>query len=149
MQKHSSPREVGAQKQNEEKKSVSYSNPLTSIYSALTTSWGRCEHHRNGPRTNQEGPRGGCSPAATRSVWPTCGVGRPLMGPRDGNGLGSDRVECLGTQNRNPNIKSETDPNTDSGENSCPKPNPQITETRLDTRNPLRMVTYEEQSRLL
>jgi hypothetical protein len=68
---------------------------------------------------------------------------------RDGNGSGSDRVECLGTQNQNPNLKPETDPNTDSGENSCPKPNSRITETRLDTRNPLCMATYEEQSRLL
>jgi hypothetical protein len=68
---------------------------------------------------------------------------------RDGNGSASDRVECLGTQNRNPNLKPETDLNTYSGENSCPKPNPRISETRLDTQNLLRMATYEEQSRLL
>jgi hypothetical protein len=67
----------------------------------------------------------------------------------DGNGSGSDRVECLDTQNRNLNLKPETDPNTDLGQNLCPKPNPRITETRLDTRNPLRVATYEEQSRLL
>jgi hypothetical protein len=73
----------------------------------------------------------------------------PAITPRDGNGSSSDRVECLGTKNQNPNLKPETDSNTDSGENSCPKPNPRITETRLDTRNPLRMATYEEQSRLL
>jgi hypothetical protein len=32
MQRHSSPREVGAQRKNEEKKCVSHSTPLTSIY---------------------------------------------------------------------------------------------------------------------
>ena len=31
---------------------------------------------------------------------------------KDGNGPGSDRVECLGTQNRNPNLKPEPAPNT-------------------------------------
>jgi hypothetical protein len=39
--------------------------------------------------------------------------------------------------------KIETDPNTGSGENSRPKPNPRITKTRLDTRNPLRMATLK------
>jgi hypothetical protein len=73
------------------------------------------------------------------------GDGRGIRnGSRDGNGSVSNRVECLGTRNRNPNLKPETDPNTDSGENSCSKSNPRITETRLDTRNPLRMATYEE-----
>jgi hypothetical protein len=50
---------------------------------------------------------------------------------RDGNELGSGRVECLGTQNQNPNLKPEPDPNTDSGQNTSPELKP------ADTRNPL------------
>ena len=49
---------------------------------------------------------------------------------KDGNGPGSNRVEYLGTQNRNPNLKPEPAPNTVSGENSSPKPKP------ADIRNP-------------
>ena len=40
------------------------------------------------------------------------------------------RVECVGIQNRNPNLKPEPNPNTDSGQNPSPKPKP------ADTRNP-------------
>jgi len=39
-------------------------------------------------------------------------------------------MECLGTQTRNPNLKPEPAPNTDSGENPSPKPK------SADTRNP-------------
>ena len=49
---------------------------------------------------------------------------------RDGNGSGSVRVQCLGTQNRNPNLKPEFAPNFNSGRNSSPKPKP------ADNRNP-------------
>jgi len=49
---------------------------------------------------------------------------------KDGNGAGSDRVECLGTQNRNPNLKPESTPKIVSGENPSPKPKP------ADPRNP-------------
>ena len=40
-----------------------------------------------------------------------------ILGPsetKDGNGAGSDRVDCLGTQTRNPKLKPKPDPNTDS-----------------------------------
>jgi hypothetical protein len=57
---------------------------------------------------------------------------------KDGNGLGSDRVESPCTQNQNPKSKPEPKPNTDSGENQSPKPNPRIPKTRTDTRNPNR-----------
>ena len=53
-----------------------------------------------------------------------------IVPAKDGNGSDSVRVECLGTQNRNPNIKPEPDPNSVSGANSCPKPK------SADTRNP-------------
>jgi hypothetical protein len=43
---------------------------------------------------------------------------------KDGNGVGSDRVEYLGTQNQNPNLEPESAPNTDSDENPSPKPKP-------------------------
>jgi hypothetical protein len=95
--------------------------------------------------TLTSGPGRSVAVGEGREKW----AGAGLVGCRDGYGSGSDRVDCLGTQNRNPNLKPETDPNTDSGEKSCPKLNPRISETRLDTRNPLRMATYEEQSRLL
>jgi hypothetical protein len=58
--------------------------PLSSIYSAETTSWDQCEHSRNGPGANQEPPCGGRSLAAIRSILPTCGVSRPLVGPSGG-----------------------------------------------------------------
>ena len=50
---------------------------------------------------------------------------------KDGNGSGLGRVECLGTQNRNPNLKSKLDPKTDSGQNPSPKPKPADTETHF------------------
>ena len=50
---------------------------------------------------------------------------------KDGNGSGLGRVECLGTQNRNPNLKPESDSNTDSGQNPSPKAKP------ADTQNPI------------
>ena len=50
---------------------------------------------------------------------------------KDGNESGLSRVECLGTQNWNPNLKPEPAPNTDSCENPSPKPKP------ADTRNPI------------
>ena len=43
-------------------------------------------------------------------------------------------MECLDTQNRNPNLKPEPDPNSNSGANSCPKPKP--ADTRIRTDNP-------------
>jgi hypothetical protein len=49
---------------------------------------------------------------------------------KDGNGADSDRVESLGTQNRNLKLKPEPAPNPDSGENPSPKPKP------ADPRNP-------------
>jgi hypothetical protein len=48
-----------------------------------------------------------------------------------GNGVGLHRVECLGTQNRNPNLKPESAMNTNSSENPSPKPKP------ADPRNPM------------
>ena len=39
-------------------------------------------------------------------------------------------MQCLGTQNRNPNLKPESAPNFNSGRNSSPKPKP------ADNRNP-------------
>jgi len=54
---------------------------------------------------------------------------------RDGNRSGSGRVQCPGTQNRNPNLKPEPDLNTDLGQNPSPKLKPVDTPTRLDTRN--------------
>ena len=53
-------------------------------------------------------------------------------GPQDGNGSGLNRVECLDTQNQNPNLKPEPNSKIDSGQNPSPK-----TET-ADTRNPIR-----------
>jgi hypothetical protein len=43
---------------------------------------------------------------------------------KDDNGAGSDRVEYLGTQNRNPNLEPKSAPNTDSDENPSPKLKP-------------------------
>jgi len=40
-----------------------------------------------------------------------------------------DRVECLGTQNRNPKLKPETAPNWDLGENPSSEPKPADPET--------------------
>jgi hypothetical protein len=60
---------------------------------------------------------------------------------KDGNGSGSDRVESPCTQNRNSKSKPEPEPKIDSGGNPSPKPNLQIPETRMDTRN-LRIYTY-------
>ena len=48
--------------------------------------------------------------------------------------MGSVRVQCLGTQNRNPNLKPESAPNFNSGRNSSPKPKP--TDNRNPTDNP-------------
>jgi hypothetical protein len=49
---------------------------------------------------------------------------------QDGNRADSDRVESSRTRTWNPNSKPETAPNTVSGDNLNPKPNP------VDTRNP-------------
>jgi hypothetical protein len=82
MQRHSSPREVEAQRQNEEKKCVSYSNPFSFRFIGARQ---LCEDTPNtlgmGSIANQESPHGRRGLAATRSVRPTCGVGRPSMGP--------------------------------------------------------------------
>jgi len=51
--------------------------------------------------------------------------------PKDGNGSGLVRVECLGTQNQNSNLKPEPAPNSDACQNSSPKPK------LADTRNPM------------
>ena len=64
---------------------------------------------------------------------------------KDGNGSGSVRVECLGTQNRNPNLKPEPDPNFNSGENSYPKPNPRIPETQRLIRYPNSFTNKQQQ----
>ena len=40
-----------------------------------------------------------------------------LQQAKDGNGASSDWVECLRTQTRNSNLKSESTPNTNLGEN--------------------------------
>jgi hypothetical protein len=58
-----------------------YFIPLTSIYCAWTASGGWRGHRRIGLGDHQEAPHGGCSLEGTRSVWPTCGVGRPPVGP--------------------------------------------------------------------
>jgi len=58
-------------------------------------------------------------------------LGLASFARKDGNRAGSGRVECLGTQNRNPNLKSEPASNTDSGENTSPKPK------SVDTGNPI------------
>ena len=49
---------------------------------------------------------------------------------QDGNGSGSVRMGYMDTQTRNPNIKPEPAPNSNSGQNSSPKLKP------ADTRNP-------------
>ena len=49
---------------------------------------------------------------------------------KDGNRSGSIWVGYLGTQNRNPNLKPEPAPNSNSGQNLSPKPK------SADTRNP-------------
>ena len=60
---------------------------------------------------------------------------------KDGNGPGSVRVKCMGTQNRNSNLKLEPDPNFDSGENQCPKPEP--ADTQNPTHNPIPEFFYK------
>jgi len=50
---------------------------------------------------------------------------------KDGNESGVSRVECLGTQNWNPNLKSKPDLKTDSAQNPSLKPKP------TNTRNPI------------
>jgi hypothetical protein len=45
-------------------------------------------------------------------------------------------VRCLGTQNRNPNLKPESALNTDLGENPSPKPKTADPKTRRIIRNP-------------
>jgi hypothetical protein len=49
---------------------------------------------------------------------------------KNGNGSGSDRVDCLGTRNRNPNLKPESAPNIDLGKN------PYLNSKPADHRNP-------------
>jgi hypothetical protein len=61
---------------------------------------------------------------------------RQLEMRKDGNRAGSDRVECLGTQNQNPNLKPESALNTDSGENPNPKPKPANLQNPTDNLKP-------------
>ena len=66
------------------------------------------------------------------------GVGRYSFLPisKDGNGVGSDQVECLCIQNRNPKLKLESAPNTHSGENLSPKSKPADPRNPTDRRSP-------------
>jgi hypothetical protein len=53
-----------------------------------------------------------------------------ILRSKDGKGTDSDRVRCVGIQNRNPNLKPKSVPNPDSNKNPSPKPKP------VDPRNP-------------
>ena len=55
---------------------------------------------------------------------------------KDGNGSGLVRVECLGTQTRNPKLKPEPAPNFNSGRNLSPKPKPADTRKPMDNPKP-------------
>jgi len=55
---------------------------------------------------------------------------------KDGNGSGLVRMECLGTQNQNPNLKPEPAPNFNSGLNLSPKPKFAGTRNPMDNPKP-------------
>jgi hypothetical protein len=81
MQRHSSPREVGAHRQNEEKRCVSIPTPSTSIYRPEHQCQEQWSTPETASRTNKQAPCGGPGSADQRSVRSILGSADPQVAP--------------------------------------------------------------------